>query len=396
MNPDSSPFTPGKPAEAEFFTGRKKQIEELLAMVRTAKKQGLQVGWISGERGMGKSSLALLIGHLAERNEKAVVAHMHLGGVKELEELARETHLQLLKDNQTQRWGEALWDKFGKNIKSVGAFGVKLELEKTADTLPARAGDFPDALGQIVKTAGEDREVLLLTFDDINGLADNPKFAHWLKSMVDSQVTSRKNNPVCLIFVGLEDRLQQMEKENPSVKRIFRPLINVNPWTLQESMGFFKNSFGKRDVKIEAPKITYLAHYSGGLPVVAHELGHAVWEKAEDGQVATTDVVGGVFVAAERVGARFLESGVIQALQSKKYRSILRKIAKKLWLDGDFSKTQLHSLPLTADEKKNLDNFLNRARKLGAIVPVQDGRRGVYRFANRLHSAYFYIEASRH
>jgi len=39
MNPDSSPFTPGKPVEAEFFTGRKKQVEELLAMVRTAKNK---------------------------------------------------------------------------------------------------------------------------------------------------------------------------------------------------------------------------------------------------------------------------------------------------------------------------------------------------------------------
>jgi len=173
-------------------------------------------------------------------------------------------------------------------------------------------------------------------------------------------------------------------------------LISISPWTLEESTEFFKNSFEKHAVKIETSKITYLAPYSVGLPVVAHELGHAVWEEAEDGQVATNNVVNGLFVAAERVGARFLESGVIQALQSTKYRSILRKIAKKLWLDGDFSKTQLHSLPLTADEKKNLDNFLNRARKLCAIVPVQDGRRGVYRCANRLHSVYFYIEASRH
>jgi len=397
MNPDNSPFTPGQLVEAEFFTGRKKQVEELLTMVRIAKKRGLQVGWISGERGIGKSSLASFVGFVAERHHKAVVAHVHLGGVKTINELARATHLQLLKDNQTQRWGEALWKRFGKSIKSVGAFGVKLELEKNADTLPERAGDFPGALSHVVKAAGGDREVLLLTFDDINGLADNPKLPHWLKRMVDGEVTSRKssNNPICLVFVGLEERLQQMVKENPSVIRIFRPLINIDPWTTEESDEFFKSSFENHDIKIGQTEIKRLTRFSGGLPAVAHELGHAVWEEVEDEKAVTQEAVfNGAVVAANRIGIRYLESGVIQALQSKKYRSILRKIAQHPDLINQFSKEQLRSLSLTVDEKKNLDNFLNRMRKLGAIAPVKEGERGVYRFPTYLHRIYFRIEAA--
>jgi len=397
MNPDSSPFTPGQLVDAEFFTGRKKQVEELLTMVRMAKKRGLQVGWISGERGMGKSSLASFVGYLAERDKNAIVAHVHLGGVKDLDELARTTHLQLLKDNQNQSWAKVLWDKFGKGIKSVDAFGVKFELEKTADTLPTMAGSFPDALSHVVKTAGEDREVLFLTFDDINGLAENPKFPHWLKSMVDGEVTSRKPhiNPVCLVFVGLEERLQQMVNENPSVIRIFRPLISVDPWTLEESDEFFKNSFEKHGVKVKQSEIESLTKYSGGLPAVAHELGDAVWENLDDQEVTSTDVFLGIVTAAERIGGRFLKRDVIQALQSKKYRSTLRKISQYIGLrEFQFSKAQLRSLPLTADEKKNLDNFLNRMRKLGAIVPVKEGERGVYRFPTYLHRIYFLLEAS--
>lgn len=400
MNPDSSPFTPGKPVDAEFFTGRKEQVEELLAMVRAAKKRGLQVGWISGERGMGKSSLASFIGYLAERDEKAVVAHVHLGGAKGLGELARATHLQLLKDNQTRKWGKALWDKFGKNIKSVGMFGTRFEFKNETDILPARAGDFSDALSQVVRTAsknpaGKDRKVLLLTFDDINGLADNSKFAHWLKSMVDGEATSRKKNPVCLVFVGLEERLQQMAKENPSVKRIFRPLINISPWTREESNEFFRNSFGNHDVQIGQAEIQGLTMYSGGLPAVAHELGHAVWQEVEKGnrEVARETVVKGAVVAADRIGVRYLESEVIHALRSEKYLSILRKIAERTLasLSVEFSREQLRSLPLTADERNNLNNFLGRMRKLGAIVLVKSGQRGVYRFPTYLHKMYFYM-----
>ena len=394
MNPDSSPFTPGQPVSAEFFTGRTKQVEELLTMVRMARTKGLQVGWISGERGMGKSSLASLIGYLAERDEKAVVAHVHLGGVRDLEGLVREAHLQLLKDNKNKSWGKALWGAFGERVERVGLFGTEIKLKTTQDELSATVSSFSDSLGHILKNAAKGRKVMVLIFDDINGLAENPDFSHWLKSMVDSEVTSRRDNRVCLIFAGLEERRRQMEKINPSVIRIFRPLIDIQPWIPEESKKFFKSSFAKGNCVVEQDKLEELSEYSGGLPIMAHELGHAIWEALESKEIDDLDVLTGTVTATERIGARFLKHNVIQALQSKLYRSILGKIAQHThFLEIEFSKAQLRSLPLTADEKKNLDNFLNRMRKLGAIVPVEDGRRGVYRFATYLHRLYFFLDA---
>ena len=395
MNPDSSPFTPGQPVSAEFFTGRMEQVEELLTMVRMARTKGLQVGWISGERGMGKSSLASFIGYLAERDEKAVVAHVHLGGVRDLEGLVREAHLQLLKDNESKSWGKALWGAFGERVERVGLFGTEIKLKITQDELSATVSSFSDSLGHILKNAAKGRKVMVLIFDDINGLAENPDFSHWLKSMVDSEVTSGRDNRVCLIFAGLEERRQQMEKINPSVIRIFRPLIDIQPWIPEESMDFFESSFAKGNCVVEEDALEQLARYSGGLPIMAHELGHAIWEILENKEITDLDVLTGAITAAERIGGRFLKHNVIQALQSKHYRSILGKIAQDThFLEIEFSREQLHALPLTADEKKKLDNFINRMRKLGAIVPVEDGRRGVYRFATYLHRLYFFLEAS--
>ena len=394
MNPDSSPFTPGKPVDAEFFTGRRAQVEKLLAMVRTARKKGLQVGWISGERGMGKSSLASFVGYLAERDEQAVVAHVHLGGVKTLEELVRETHLQLLKDNENKTWGKALWGMFEEHVERVGMFGVEIRLKVRPDDLTATVSSFSNALGNILQKAGGDRKVLVLIFDDINGLADNPKFPHWLKSMVDSEVTSKRDNRICLIFAGLEERLRKMTKENPSVIRVFQPLIDVKPWTTEESENFFQNSFAKGQVTIGERETAELVRYSEGLPIVAHHIGRAVWETAKANKITFDNVHHSLLVSADHYGERFLKGDVIQALQSKHYRSILRKIAKHInLLEVEFSKEQLRALPLTSDEKKNLDNFLNRMRKLGAIVPAKDGDRGVYRFTTYMHRFYFFLEA---
>jgi len=137
---------------------------------------------------------------------------------------------------------------------------------------------------------------MFLTFDDINGLAENPKFPHWLKSMVDGEVTSRKPhiNPVCLVFVGLDERLRAMQKANPSVVRIFQPLINVKPWSVEESEDFFTGAFAKGDVAIGKDEIAELVLYSEGLPIVAHQIGHAVWEIAGGRKITGEDVQAGV------------------------------------------------------------------------------------------------------
>lgn len=244
MNPEHSPFTPNQPVNADFFTGRQEQIEELLSTVRRAAKGTLQIGWISGERGIGKSSLASFVSFLAEQREHALSAHVHLGGVRKLEDVVRETHLKLLKDNQSKSWGKNLLSLFEERIKKIGLFGVEIQLEMSDKELAATANNFAPALGKIIEKADNDRHVLLLILDDINGLADNPRFAHWLKSMSDRMATSRTNVPVCLIFVGLEEHLDKMVGNNPSVGRIFRPLIPIRPWTQSESEMFFKMLLG--------------------------------------------------------------------------------------------------------------------------------------------------------
>lgn len=396
MNPDSSPFTPGRPASAESFIGRKKQVEELLTMVRLARKKRLQVGWISGERGIGKSSLAAFVGSLAERDEKAVVAHVHLGRARNLEDLVRETYVQILKDTETRSWGKAIWKAFGERVERVGLWGVDITLKATPDDFSAAASMFAETLSHTLKTAGKDRKVLVLILDDINGLADNPAFSHWIKKMVDSEVTSRKENHVCLIFVGFDERRCAMMKLNPSVGRVFQPLIDIKPWAAEESEDFFRRPFEKHHVAIGDREIRFLAHYSGGLPVVAHEIGHAVWEIAKDKKIGSLAVKQGVLEAAGRFGRRMLHSGIVEALHSEQYRSILQKTAEWLPLSTiQFSKEQLQSLAFTGDEKTSLNSFLRRMGKLGAIVPVFTGdERDVYRFATWMHRLYFFLAAT--
>ncbi len=75
---------------------------------------------------------------------------------------------------------------------------------------------------------------------------------------------------------------------------------------------------------------------------------------------------------------------------SDRYRSILRKMAGEP-LRMRFQRGELGAR-LEDEERRVLDNFLRRMRNLGALE-IDPEVRGGYRFPNRLHALYFWMES---
>ena len=135
MQPDASPFRPGQPVPAEFFVGRQDAIERLRGLVRAADRGVFKIGFISGERGIGKSSLASFVRHLSEREGAVAGCHVYLGGVHDLHEMARRTFDRLLKDSIDRPWYRHVAQFFGDRVRKVGLFGVSVELALSNDDL---------------------------------------------------------------------------------------------------------------------------------------------------------------------------------------------------------------------------------------------------------------------
>ena len=100
--------------------------------------------------------------------------------------------------------------------------------------------------------------------------------------------------------------------------------------------------------------------------------------------------VRGVVRAAEIIGRKLLEPQLFRAIQSDRYRSILRKMADEP-SRTTFQRGELVAR-LTEEERQVLDNFLRRMRSLGALQ-IDPEVRGGYRFPNRLHALYFWMES---
>lgn len=390
MNPETSPFRPGQPVPIEFFIGRVDEITRLHGMVKASTQGRFKIGFISGERGIGKSSLASFVRHLSEQESKVAGCHVFLGGVHGLQEMLRRTFNRLLRESMEKSWHGQIREFFGNHIRRVGMFGISLELDLKDRDLSTVAHDFVPTIRRLMDSLEGHKCALLLILDDINGLAGSESFANWLKSLVDEIATSGRPVNLCVLVVGLEERRQELIENQPSLARVFE-LIDLAPWSTGEVTQFYETSFNSVNAKIADPDLERLVRFTGGLPVLAHEIGDAVWRTARNFEISSREVTAGIQTAADVIGRKLLEPRIFAAIHSERYRSILRKLSAEPRMR--FRRSELVDR-LTDDEKRVMDNFLRRMKQLGALE-ADIGVRGGYRFPNLLHALYFWMESQR-
>jgi hypothetical protein len=386
----SSPFTPGIPVPVEFFVGRMQEIEHLQAKLRNAASGRVEVAFLAGERGLGKSSLASFARILFERQNRALGVHTFLGGATTLEELVRAVFDRLLKASVGTSWFDKVRNLFGKHMRSVDLFGVNVEFAPPTDDLRHLVRHFAPAIGQVVDRVRDEKQVILLVLDDINGLAASPEFGNWLKSLVDEIATSQKPLPLCLLLVGIEERRQDLIRVQPSLSRVL-DVIDIRAWSSAEARDFYARAFGSVGLTVDRDAMDMLVQYAGGLPVFAHEIGDAAFSLDGDNRIDAAEASRAIAMAAAIIGRKYLEPQVVHALRSTRYRSILRKLARDL-VAVNFQRAEVMQ-HLPGDEQRVFDNFLRRMSKLGVICRDPDRGAGACRFTKLLHHAYFWMEA---
>ncbi|MGA1841042.1 MAG: AAA family ATPase [bacterium] len=391
MDLESSPFRPGQPVPIEFFVGRIEEIEHLRSMVKASVQGRFKIGFVSGERGIGKSSLVSFVRHLSDRESDVAGCHVSLGGVRDLNEMVRRTFDRLLKESIDKPWHSRVKDFFGDYVREIGLFGITLELDLKGNDLSAITHGFVPSIRRLPDKLKGQKKSLLLILDDINGLASSEDLANWLKSMVDEIATSQQEMRLCIFIVGLEDRRQELVARQPSLARVFE-LIDIAPWSNEEARQFYKKSFESASAKVTDEDMNTLVQFTGGLPVLAHEIGDSIWRVAQTPAIRSNEIWQGIFIAADVVGRKLLEPQIFSSIRSDRYRSILRKMADKP-LEMSFQRAQLGEC-LSGEEKKVMDNFLQRMKKLGGLAADPDVLGG-YQFPNHLHALYFWMESQR-
>lgn len=378
MTPESSPFVPGRTVPVEFFVGRTEEIERLRSMIRGAS---------NGRFGIGKSSLAGFVPRLAEQEQQAAGCHVPLGGVSDLEGMLRTTLDRLLKDR----------------VRKAGPFGATLELDLRADEVATLERNFAHLMRNLVASIA-DHSSLFLVLDDINGLAQSGRFANWLKNVVDEMSLSQEKTRLCLLLVDLEELRQQLVNHQLSLACVFK-LTDIEPWSEEEAYQFYEKTFARGGASVSEDHVRMMLPWTGGLPVLAHEIGDAVWRTAPAKTVQRQDVNDGIRLAAAVIGRKFLAPRLLGAMPNERYLWILHKLTNlpsvllpaatphgDSLAPADFTKAEAIE-QLSEDDKEVFDDFLRRMKKLGELESVP-GVRGGYRFPNQLHLLYFTLASA--
>jgi AAA+ ATPase superfamily predicted ATPase len=386
---ENSPFTPGNPVPVELFVGRAEQIEEIKRYAGQTCSGRLENVFLSGERGIGKSSLARFVNELCRKDYNLLGIHVFLGGITTLEELVRRVFEQLLKETHTQSWFSKIKYLFGNYIKEVGLFGVTVGFSPPQDQLQGLVRDFPAAIKNIYEALKEEYKGLIIILDDLNGLANQAEFANWYKSFVDSIATQKCNFPVLFILCGLPERRDNLARLQPSLMRIFR-VVEIERLTDDEIKNFLRQTFNIANIQVDSHSLEAMGDVCNGFPSLMHEVGDAVFWVDDDWKIDKQDAILGIINAAKEVGKKYLDPTVYRAIRSKRYRTILDKIGESI--SQEFHKQEIEK-KLDHAEKKVFNNFLGKMRDLGVIETDTDQGRGAYRFVNSLFPIYIRMQS---
>jgi len=385
-----SPFYPGQPVPIDFFVGRINEVQRIARAIGQVELGKPQAIYLTGEYGIGKSSLAGYMKCVAERNNHILGIHVFLGGSETIDDLAAKTVETVIK---MQIYGGTATEKIrnflSKYIGKQELFGFSINLEALRADSPNISHGYLPFLRELLNRFKDDGiKGLMLILDEINGITDNKQFAHFIKGLVDENALSGNPLPLMLMLCGVQERRKEMIQHHQPVERIF-DVVEIKPMSENEMEDFFSKTFNSVDVQVKEEAMTLLCHYSAGFPKIMHIIGDAVFWVDQDNSVDRDDALKGIVIAAEDIGKKFVDQQVINALRSKDYRSILTKLGKEEF-GLSFQKSSIEK-GLSEKEKSKFNNFLQRMKKLNVLKSGEE--RGEYIFNTLLVRLYILLNS---
>jgi Cdc6-like AAA superfamily ATPase len=395
-----NPFRPNSPIHSGMFVGRVDELKKLENAL-TQTKAGIPTNFmVTGERGIGKSSLLNYIKNVAQAHHTGIVDTdvsflvvdtdidpntTQLGLVKKLELAitralgATEPARQFLKTS---------WEF----LKRVEAHGFKLGAAQKTENEELLMEEFSYTLAEICnRLCSPDRNIFATRYDGILILideADNASAELSLGSffkLLTERLLRRGCVNVAFGIAGLPELRNVLAESHPSALRLFEELI-LGRLTTQEVDRVI--SAGLKDAKEKNPletKITaearqHLAYYSEGYPHFIQQFASSAFSVDTDNVIAADDIKHGGFGrrgALELIGDRYYRDNFYK-VQKESYRQVLRIMAEKL--DDWVSKAEIKAK--FSGQEKTLANalFSLRERK---IILAKEGERGVYRLQHK-------------
>lgn len=400
--PKVNPYRPNYPVHPGMFVGRVEEVERLeRALVQT--KAGNPANFmITGERGIGKSSLLTFVKYVAE-GQASVLDHSKVSFLVVDTDLDQNTtQLGLVKKielgldralGHTERARQFLRDAWDF-LKRVEAGGVKLNAEQRAQSEELLLEEFAYSLSEVARRVCTEGEADLFSarFDGIFILideADNASRSLSLGSffkLLTERLYRRGCDRIAFGIAGLPELRTVLSESHPSSLRLFDEII-LDRLSEEEARRVIDiglrqaNKTNAEKTSITASAKDLLVHFSERYPHFIQQFSYSAFAADTDNIIDDNDVIRGSVGkggAMELIGDRYYRDNFYNKIKKESYRQVLRIMADNLddWVTKKEIKTKFKGNDST------LDNALFALRDRKIILP-KEGERGVYRLQHK-------------
>ena len=386
--PDT-PFEPGRPVSPSNFKGRRNDCIKIIRYIPGVIKSGIpEHFFITGKRGMGKTSFIQYVSRIAEDNFQMIPIHFNNSDGTTIEELILKLIEKLSIEFDKGYWGKKFVDGYLKRIQEIKIAGFGFSLENQDKLIQDIKGNFSKLLIEICENF--ENKGIFFIIDDINGLSDNIEFTNWYKSLFESIQFNEYHVPVVFALISYPKEFDNLCLINESFSRIFK-LIEIDKLESDEIEDFFRFSFENMNYTFkDDDALSAMVYYSWGMPLIMQQIGESVlWNILDNGIIDEKIAIRGISDAAIELGNKQIR-GKLRKIRSEHYEDILIKLAKHGAME--FKKSEVIDI-LNDDEKRVFNSFLQRCKELSIIESIGRENSGEYAFVNRLYFAYFLIKS---
>jgi len=388
-----NPFRPNSIVTAGMFCGRYEEMKAAEQSLFQTKNGNPKHFLVSGEKGIGKSSLLLNVDLVAKGEFTSfdgdtfrfIAITVELVGSTTYEDIvtciAGEFLAEVKRRQKIKAFAGLAWDF----ISSWSVLGVEYKKSQSIKDDVALIDALCDGISTFLKAADGDVDGVIILIDEADKPAQEAKLGEFCKIFTE-KLTKLRCDHVCLGLAGLPSLIPKLRASHESSPRIFETLTlePLEPDECQEVVqrGLIeaeeKNGF-KTEIDSEALKT--IARLSEGYPHFIQQFAYSAFAEDEDNDITVEDVLNGAFKdngALDQLGNRYFSELYFEKVASEDYRKVLNVMADKL--DGWMTRAQI--IKASGIKATQVNNAINALRSRGIIL-LNEQKQGEYKLPTK-------------
>jgi len=367
-------FYPGEPIPPENFANRKKSILTFERLLDDAELGSIRGVIISGERGVGKTSLLYKYEGISQKRSCLFIrvrAHKFTEESEFFNLIISRVGEALKKYGSLWTRLKTIWNDYEKKW---GYNGTEIQKKK----LPLQE-EFHRRLQELGNCFLENFKVIIFAVDEADHIVEHPKILQIIRNVWEE--IKKEGYKIMFIFAGKEDLSKALGKAHSPFKRLCVE-IHVGAMDREDLLEIIERAQQKAKNKIPVKICEKIAEISNGLPHLVHLLGDQVVKTMKEGlkdpQVLWREAFT-LFCEYEGLDEKY---DSLNKTLSKQQKEILAAF-------GKLNRTHATMAELKVGTKLSLNSLSPQLGRLMENKIIERTERGVYKIVDPTFSEYF-------